>query len=80
MDDPVINQAKIWGFICRLTAKEQWEILSSDPKQGWCLSPVENRWCLKISNVSQIYLSQEETLAFLERRRSFLQDNKPTPQ
>ncbi|TVQ64737.1 MAG: hypothetical protein EA366_00800 [Spirulina sp. DLM2.Bin59] len=74
MSDPILSQAKRWGFCCQRTAAGPWQIT---PTQGdWVLEQrsdavnegLSQRWLLSIKGVPQVSLDATEVLAFLKLR------------
>ncbi len=74
MSDPILSQAKRWGFRCQRTAAGPWQITpvdgdwvleqrSDSPQEGSC-----QRWLLSIKGVPQVSLDSTEVLAFLKLR------------
>jgi hypothetical protein len=80
MSEPVVSQAKSWGFKCELTAGGNWQISSPQLKETWQLSELEERWLLSVGNVPQINLSADEALRFLERRHRLDRAQPPSSQ
>lgn len=66
----VLNQAKVWGFICKLDQNDNWQILPQQKTARWELRIVVDRWLLLVADVPQAYLHPPEALAFLKRRQS----------
>lgn len=67
--DPVVSQAKAWGFICQRQSEKGWLILPRQADRRWKLEQVEDRWILSIDNVPQLRLHTEDALSFLTNRR-----------
>lgn len=66
MSDPILSQAKRWGFLCQRTAAGPWQIT---PLAGdWLLEQRSDRWLLSIKGVPQVSLDSTEVLAFLKLR------------
>lgn len=66
--DSVVNQARVWGFICQVQELNSWLILPRQPNQRWKLQQVENRWILILGDVPQLCLYVQEAITFLEAR------------
>ena len=69
MLDPVVSQAKTWGFICQRQESNLWQINPQQTSQKWQLEQVEDRWILLVEGVPQLCLDPEGAIAFLETRR-----------
>ncbi len=68
MLDPVISQAREWGFICQRQESNSWLILPQQSNQKWRLQQIAERWILIVGDVPQLRLYAEEAIAFLEAR------------
>ena len=64
----ILDQAKLWGFHCRLNPEGEYQILPNHPRAQWTLQRICDRWLLSENNVPQIRFLPQEALAFLERR------------
>jgi hypothetical protein len=75
--DPVVTQAKIWGFICQCQESKYWQILPRQtterserprrftaglPLTSWKLQQIEDRWILIVGDVPQIRLHSKEAI------------------
>lgn len=68
MEKSVLNEAKRLKFLCRLCEENYWHILPNEPKATWKLTEAGSRWILSLRNVPQLYLNQDEAIAFLATR------------
>jgi hypothetical protein len=70
MEERILNQAKIWGFICKLDKQGKYQILPQVSTERWKLQLAEEeRWLLFVGDIPQIFCHPSDVLAFLERRR-----------
>ena len=64
----ILEQAKAWGFWCRLGPDGEDQILSQNLRERWLLQRTSEGWLLSVSDVPQINFLPAEALTFLERR------------
>lgn len=76
MTEMILSQAEKWGFICDDAIPGKWQIFPQQKTEKWKLQVVGDRWLLVVGEVPQMNLRPEETLAFLQRRRSNLKNLK----
>ncbi|MGF1591139.1 MAG: hypothetical protein ACFCU7_18195 [Pleurocapsa sp.] len=69
MLNPVVSQAREWGFICQRQESNYWLILPQQSPPKWQLAQVEDRWILIVGDFPQLRLYAEEAIAFLAARR-----------
>lgn len=68
--DPIVTQAKIWGFICQYQESKYWQILPRQTTERWKLQQIDDYWILIVGDVPQIRLHSQEAIAFLECDRT----------
>ncbi len=72
MAESLLEQAKVWGFVCQCNDQDNWQIFPEQKTERWKLQLVGNRWLLIISEVPQVCFWPDEASAFLERHRYFV--------
>ncbi|MDM9384979.1 hypothetical protein QUB80_30440 [Chlorogloeopsis sp. ULAP01] len=71
MEERILSQAKIWGFICKLDKQGKYQILPQIPTERWKLQLAEEeRWLLFVGDIPQVFCRPSDVLAFLERHRN----------
>lgn len=76
MVENVVSQALSWGFICEGEELGNRQIFPLQSTERWELREVGDRWLLLVGGVPQVSLHPPEAIAFLERRRLFVEGSE----
>ena len=69
MEQPVLKEAKSFGFPYQLGEENCWQIFPKQRGATWKLtSASDSQWILSLKNIPQLHLASEEAIAFLTRR------------
>jgi hypothetical protein len=66
MTKKVLNQSKVWRFICEYDRKGNWQIFPRSRAGTWKLYIAKDECLLFLGNVPQVFLEQDEVIAFLK--------------